>query len=231
MDKVRTTERSEEVFGSFNLIETLEGVRIPISRYNRGQKIVEWLFYAKNRLLHPGVKKPVKELVNALSDDARTYAIAAGLDVSASFDTVFVKLIEIFRFEGRNPTVWNLFSKRLDNTISAKDLAAEIYSMTVEIFNRSDKETLIQETALEAFLNALGHNLAKIMLRQCPSNIHQALEMLPKAREILAAQTSSRVPHPPKRFLSSKLYEYLQKRGKPRHEPTPEEILEEYMYD
>ncbi|KAL5969720.1 hypothetical protein TSMEX_002551 [Taenia solium] len=222
---------NEDTFDSFILVETIEGAKTRINRYNRGQKIVDWLLYAKNRLLYPGVKNPVKELINALSDDARNFAIAAGLDVNASLDTIFVKLIEIFRFEGRRPTIWTLFSKRLGDNMSAKLLAEEISSMTLEIFNRYDKEKLIQQTALEAFLNALEPSLAKIILREYPLNIDQALAMLPRARKLLAAQTSSNASNPPKDPLSSKLYDYLLKEGKSQHEPTPEEMLEEYKFD
>ncbi|KAL5106916.1 hypothetical protein TcWFU_006211 [Taenia crassiceps] len=216
---------------SFLLKKTVEGATVRINRYNRGQKIVDWLFYARNRLLYPGVKNPVKELIRALSDDAHNYAIAAGLDENASLDSVFVKLIEIFRFEGRDPSIWTLFSKRLNGSMSAKYLAEDIRSMTMEIFNRTDKEKLIQKTALEAFLNALGPSLAKIIMQEHPSNIDEALAMLPSARMLLAAQTSARVPHPPKRFLSSKLNEYLVSKGKSQSEPTPEEMFEEYKFD
>lgn len=202
---------------SFILVENVEGKTVLINRYNRGQKIVNWLFYAKTRLLYPGVENPVKELINALSDDARNFAIAAGLDVNASFDTVFNKLIEIFRFEGRNPTIWTLFSKRLCDGMSAEFLAEDIRNMTVEIFNRNDKEELIRQTALEAFLNALKPSLAKIILQAHPSSIDQALAMLPTARRLLVAQTSPQIPTPPKILLSSKLYECLLRNGKSQH--------------
>ncbi|VDM26307.1 unnamed protein product [Hydatigera taeniaeformis] len=201
----------------FVTVDTIDGTRLQIKRYCLGQKIVNWVLYIKSRLLYLGVEDPVKEVINALSEDALKVALEGGLDINADLDSIFDKLIEIFRFEGRTLTIWSLFSKRLDASVSGKDLVADIKSMTAKIFNRRDKENLIQETALDAFLNALEPRLARIMLQARPHNIDRALELLPRAKRLLASQTKSHAPSPPKLYLSSKVYEYTRKDASSQH--------------
>lgn len=174
-----------DVFCSFYLAKDEAGNVVPIQQYRRGEKIEEWLIKTKQKIFQKKCQEPAKTLTMSLQPSALRYAIDEGFDTNASFDEIINKLRETFRYDGRLPTLTQLFILNGNSCNSDRATVVEIYSRAREIIEKRKGKELIDETALSILLCTLPKDLAEEIKKTNPRTVQQAIKGYFKAKKRL----------------------------------------------
>ncbi|VDO04390.1 unnamed protein product [Rodentolepis nana] len=177
-------EKDEIPQKNFYLTTDERNNEIAFLKYKRGERIVDWLMETKQKIFQHKWTTPIKAvLLNSLDESAREYAFSEGLCEDDSFNDICKSLEEIFRYDGRLPTLLQLYNKSDDIYTSNEARATEIFCRTKAILLKRDSKELVEETALHLFIHTLRRELAEELLKFEPRTLQEALQLYPKALE------------------------------------------------
>nr|CDS33608.1 conserved hypothetical protein [Hymenolepis microstoma] len=166
--------------------------KIVFHQYRRGERIIDWLLETKQKIFQHKWTEPMKEiLLKSLDESAREYAFNEGLNKDDSFNDICNSLEEIFRYDGRLPTILQLYNRNDDIYISNEARAAEIYCRTKTLLLKRKTKELVEETALHLFIHTLRRDLREELLKFEPRTMQEALQVYPMALERYYARQRS----------------------------------------
>lgn len=122
-------------------------------------------------------------ILNSLDAPAREYALSHGLHVEDSIENICNFLQEIFRLDGRLPSITQIYNSKAEINSSNEARAAEIYWRVRNLVSLSPLSDLKKEIAMQLLLNISKGNFASMMPNKTPKTFAEAVALVTEVKE------------------------------------------------